>query len=192
MGFKDFIKKIIKSISHGGIFAKARLFTIDPVPDSLKEKAEKVEGTKGIFNPNNITLNEILSNVTIFKTIIEVVSNRRIGLSHNILLTITPSNPKMFRMNYPHEIKANPLTNFNGAIVFHTTSRRDNIADIAYENMVLRGWSAIGYHFIILRDGTIINTRPITLRGDHAYGFNDSIGVAFAKNLTKLKLSINL
>lgn len=40
-----------------------------------------------------------------------------------------------------------------------------------------RGWSDIGYHFVIRRDGTIELGRPIEIMGAHAYGHNrDSIG----------------
>ncbi len=185
----NILKKVLKTFNHGGFFAKIREYTINPIPDSLKNRAERIEQKKGYFNPKLIGLAEILNAITDTKTLVEIISNKRIGLSHNLLLTKSSGKVKMFQITYPHKINADPLTEFNGAIVFHTTSRRDNIADIAFENMVLRGWSAIGYHFVILQDGTIINTRPITIRGDHTYGFNDSIGIAFAKNLTRVSLN---
>ena len=41
-----------------------------------------------------------------------------------------------------------------------------------------RGWSDIGYHFVILEDGTIQLGRPLNKAGAHAYGFNRySIGI---------------
>lgn len=41
-----------------------------------------------------------------------------------------------------------------------------------------RGWSDIGYHFIIRRDGTIERGRPIERTGAHTYRHNhDSVGV---------------
>ena len=41
-----------------------------------------------------------------------------------------------------------------------------------------RGWSDIGYHFVIRRDGTIENGRDVSKTGAHARGNNkDSIGV---------------
>lgn len=41
-----------------------------------------------------------------------------------------------------------------------------------------RGWSDIGYHYVIRRDGTIEEGRPIERNGAHARGHNKgSIGV---------------
>jgi len=40
-----------------------------------------------------------------------------------------------------------------------------------------RGWSGIGYHFVILPCGTIEQGRPLNKQGAHVYGQNrDSIG----------------
>ena len=41
-----------------------------------------------------------------------------------------------------------------------------------------RGWSGIGYHYVIRRDGSLETGRPEAEIGAHAYGHNgDSIGV---------------
>ena len=40
-----------------------------------------------------------------------------------------------------------------------------------------RGWDGIGYHYVILEDGTVENGRPEYWTGSHAKGFNDAIGV---------------
>jgi N-acetyl-anhydromuramyl-L-alanine amidase AmpD len=46
------------------------------------------------------------------------------------------------------------------------------------------GWSGIGYHFLIRRDGTIERGRPEWAVGSHAYKHNNgSIGVNFAGNM---------
>jgi N-acetylmuramoyl-L-alanine amidase len=43
-----------------------------------------------------------------------------------------------------------------------------------------RGWSDIGYHFVVELDGTICDGRPIEIAGAHAQGHNkDSIGVCY-------------
>lgn len=40
------------------------------------------------------------------------------------------------------------------------------------------GWSDIGYHYVINRDGSIEKGRPINRQGAHTYGHNkDNIGV---------------
>lgn len=44
-----------------------------------------------------------------------------------------------------------------------------------------RGWSGVGYHFIIRRNGTVERGRPIERKGAHVGGFNaKSIGVSLA------------
>lgn len=41
-----------------------------------------------------------------------------------------------------------------------------------------RGWSGIGYHYVIKVDGIVENGRPEYWEGAHAYGHNkDSIGI---------------
>jgi N-acetylmuramoyl-L-alanine amidase len=40
-----------------------------------------------------------------------------------------------------------------------------------------RGWSGIGYHFVILEDGTIEAGRDIDKQGAHAKGYNHYIGI---------------
>mgnify|MGYP003624171788 FL=1 len=43
-----------------------------------------------------------------------------------------------------------------------------------------RGWSDIGYHFVIQLDGSIHDGRPVELSGAHAKGHNaDSIGICY-------------
>ena len=43
-----------------------------------------------------------------------------------------------------------------------------------------RGWSDIGYHYVIQLDGTISQGRPITRAGAHTKGHNkDSIGICY-------------
>jgi len=43
-----------------------------------------------------------------------------------------------------------------------------------------RGWSDIGYHYVVELDGTIRSGRPVERQGAHVKGFNaDSIGVCY-------------
>ena len=43
------------------------------------------------------------------------------------------------------------------------------------------GWSDVGYHFFVKRDGTVEEGRPIERKGAHAAGNNyDSIGICYA------------
>jgi N-acetylmuramoyl-L-alanine amidase len=47
-----------------------------------------------------------------------------------------------------------------------------------------RGWSDIGYHFVIELDGTIVDGRPMERIGAHTRGYNrDSIGICYVGGL---------
>ena len=47
-----------------------------------------------------------------------------------------------------------------------------------------RGWSDIGYHYVIRRNGIIEDGRPATTTGAHAYGYNvGSIGICMVGGL---------
>lgn len=47
-----------------------------------------------------------------------------------------------------------------------------------------RGFASIGYHFVVLLDGTVQPGRPISQPGAHARGYNyDSIGVCYVGGL---------
>lgn len=40
-----------------------------------------------------------------------------------------------------------------------------------------RGWDGIGYHYVILEDGTVEAGRPEYWSGSHARGYNKSMGI---------------
>lgn len=43
-----------------------------------------------------------------------------------------------------------------------------------------KGWSDIGYHFVVYLDGTVVSGRPVSRVGAHVKGRNkDSIGVCY-------------
>ena len=47
-----------------------------------------------------------------------------------------------------------------------------------------RGFSDIGYHYYIRRDGTVVRTRPLALAGAHVKGYNKySIGTCYEGGL---------
>tara|TARA_R100000388_G_C7205688_1_gene140887 strand:+ start:20 stop:472 length:453 start_codon:yes stop_codon:yes gene_type:complete len=51
-----------------------------------------------------------------------------------------------------------------------------------------RGWSDIGYHYVIGLDGAIDYGRPINRQGSHTKGENsDSIGICYIGGLSKSK-----
>ena len=74
-------------------------------------------------------------------------------------------------------------------IIIHTTATRPDwmkghgtlakVQEIARWHTQERGWKAIGYNFLIDRDGTVANGRPVEQVGAHTKGHNaNSIGIA--------------
>lgn len=78
------------------------------------------------------------------------------------------------------------------AIIVHYTATADSwYADRPIADKVAeidrwhkaRGWSGFGYHFLIDRDGTIAEGRPLDKTGAHARGRNArSIGICYVGN----------
>lgn len=67
-------------------------------------------------------------------------------------------------------------------IVLHHRAGDGDIESIHRQHLA-NGWSGIGYHFYIRKDGSIYAGRPIDTVGAHATGFNTvSIGVCFEGN----------
>lgn len=74
--------------------------------------------------------------------------------------------------------------NFNKLILHcSATDRSKNISTETIRDWHVkgRGWSDIGYHFIILNDGcgTVERGRPIWKSGAHTRGHNQTIGVCY-------------
>lgn len=68
-------------------------------------------------------------------------------------------------------------------IIIHCTATAEG-KDYSVETIrgwhLKRGWRDIGYHFLIQRDGTVEEGRPIEMTGAHTKGHNwDSIGIAY-------------
>ncbi len=67
-------------------------------------------------------------------------------------------------------------------IIFHCTDsdheHHDNYESIYKWHVEENGWSDIGYQYIILKSGAVLNARPINKAGAHCHGQNDdSIGI---------------
>ena len=67
-------------------------------------------------------------------------------------------------------------------IIIHCSATRPStdigVAEIRNWHVNDNGWSDIGYHYVIRRDGTLEPGRPITSPGAHTVGHNaDSIGI---------------
>jgi len=74
-------------------------------------------------------------------------------------------------------------------IIIHCTATRadwwgksatkDKVAEVRRWHMQDRGWKDIGYHFLIDRDGTLVEGRPLDQVGAHTQGHNSgTIGVS--------------
>jgi len=72
----------------------------------------------------------------------------------------------------------------NKIIVHHSSSPQSTtVADIRQWHVVENGWSDIGYHYIILADGTLERGRHINKTGSHCKGQNTgSIGICVVGN----------
>tara|TARA_B110000285_G_scaffold155701_1_gene173723 strand:- start:103 stop:528 length:426 start_codon:yes stop_codon:yes gene_type:complete len=74
-------------------------------------------------------------------------------------------------------------------IIVHCTATREG-APVSLDTVrrwhLERGWSDIGYHYLILLDGTIERGRPEERQGAHVRSYNkNSIGVAYVGGLDR-------
>lgn len=68
-------------------------------------------------------------------------------------------------------------------VVHHTASTADLTAADVHRIHRQNGWSGIGYHLFIRKDGLIETGRPLEDVGAHTYGYNkDTIGVCLSGN----------
>ncbi len=65
-------------------------------------------------------------------------------------------------------------------IVIHCSDSpqgRGDTAETIHDWHKQRGWDGIGYHYIILEDGTVEAGRPEYWLGSHCRGHNDKLGI---------------
>jgi len=75
-------------------------------------------------------------------------------------------------------------------IVLHHAAASSCSADSIHKIHLQNGWSGIGYHFYIRKDGSIYSGRPIDTVGAHVSGYNSvCIGICFEGNFEKEKMS---
>ena len=74
-------------------------------------------------------------------------------------------------------------------IIIHHAAAADADAKTIHKWHVNRGWSGIGYHFVVLKNGSIERGRPVQTIGAHCTGENsDSIGICFEGDFEKEKM----
>lgn len=97
--------------------------------------------------------------------------------------------PKIEEVNYKW---AQSLDyNFKPSMIVYHHTAEDNLTpeDIDKKHKD-RGWTGIGYHFYIRKDGTIYRGRPENAVGAHAPGVNDkAFGIAVEGNLNNEQLT---
>jgi len=78
-----------------------------------------------------------------------------------------------------------------GHIILHHAAAIKCSADDIHRIHISNGWTGIGYHFYIRKDGSVYEGRPIAAKGAHTEGFNSkSIGICFEGNFEKEKMPI--
>jgi len=81
------------------------------------------------------------------------------------------------------ELKVRPRT--SRVVVHHSASADVSAAEVHHWHLA-KGWSGIGYHYLIRRNGQIEIGRPAEMIGAHAQGYNeDSIGICLTGNFMK-------
>lgn len=87
---------------------------------------------------------------------------------------------------------ASPLSKRNKTnriILHHSQATTCSVEDI-HQWHLKNGWSGIGYHFLVRKDGTIYQGRPEDTIGAHAKGANnDSIGICAEGNFMHEKMN---
>ena len=74
-------------------------------------------------------------------------------------------------------------------IVLHHAAAIKCSADDIHRIHISNGWTGIGYHFYIRKDGSVYEGRPIGTKGAHVEGQNSkSIGICFEGNFEKEKM----
>lgn len=71
----------------------------------------------------------------------------------------------------------------NRIVVHHSASDPMTSAETIHQWHLDKGWSGIGYHYVIRSDGSIQTGRGIDYQGAHTYNYNDDgIGICLSGN----------
>lgn len=71
-------------------------------------------------------------------------------------------------------------------IILHHAAAKNCSADDIHRIHISNGWTGIGYHFYVRKDGSVYSGRPINTVGAHTEGYNsNSIGICFEGNFQK-------
>lgn len=90
--------------------------------------------------------------------------------------------------NWAYALTGRPTT--KRIILHHAAAKNATVTQI-HAGHLSNGWSGIGYHYYVRKDGTIYRGRPEDKKGSHAGGANnnDSIGICFEGNFEEEQMS---
>ena len=75
-------------------------------------------------------------------------------------------------------------------IVLHHAAGNGSVKQIHDYHKNTKGWSGIGYHFYVRKDGTVWRGRPENTVGAHTVNYNAvSIGICFEGNFENEQMS---
>lgn len=88
-------------------------------------------------------------------------------------------------LTFTNELTTRKTTDF---IILHHSTANISVQSV-HSNHINNGWSGIGYHFYIRKNGVIYKGRPLNTIGAHAVGYNSvSIGICFEGNFETEKM----
>nr|DAW75697.1 MAG TPA: endodeoxyribonuclease I [Caudoviricetes sp.] len=91
-------------------------------------------------------------------------------------------HPRTFEIDWANSVERGST---DMIVIHHTGNPTDDdlSAEELDESHRAMGWTNIGYHYVIRKDGSIEEGRPVCLKGAHAYGYNGrSIGIHLSGN----------
>ena len=88
-------------------------------------------------------------------------------------------------------VSTSPVRKATKRVILHHAAGRGSVYQI-HKSHLNNGWSGIGYHFYITRDGKIWQGRQLDRVGAHCLNSNsDSIGICFEGNMQKENQTIS-
>lgn len=92
---------------------------------------------------------------------------------------------KKYKFAYPPQKRVGPPK----GIVLHHAAASDCTADDVHRWHLGNGWSGIGYHAFITKEGKIYRGRPIGTLGAHTLGATQWLGICFEGNFEREKMT---
>ncbi|SHE37001.1 peptidoglycan recognition protein family protein [Clostridium fallax] len=126
------------------------------------------------------------------------IKNNTLGNESNIFYKLLGKNKKLEILkedlnivDEQYEWKEELNYNLNvKSIIIHHSSTTEADCEAIHEGHIRKGWSGIGYHFFINKDGTIHRGRPEKAIGAHTIGYNAiSLGICLEGNFQNETIS---